>query len=122
MTRLLRAFACFVLVALATTAALPAAAQSGSYSSGEIIDQGNRFFGGNGDRVMMLVYNLPDVSAVYQRYAGVAGSAYVVAGFGMTALGRNGIYVVPIVSGVGARLGVNFGYLKFTDRPTWNPF
>jgi hypothetical protein len=29
---------------------------------------------------------------------------------------------VPIVSGVGARLGVNFGYLKFTPRPTWNPF
>jgi hypothetical protein len=78
--------------------------------------------GGNGDRVMMLVYNLPDTSAIYQRYLGVAGSAYVVAGFGMTALGRNGIYVVPIVSGVGARLGVNFGYLKFTQRPTWNPF
>lgn len=78
--------------------------------------------GGSGDRVMMLVYNLPDTSAIYQRYLGVAGSAHVVAGFGMTVLGRNGIYVVPIVSGVGARLGVNFGYLKFTERPTWNPF
>ena len=78
--------------------------------------------GGSGDRVMMLVYNLPDVSAMYQRFLGVAGTAHVIAGFGMTVLGRNGIYVVPIVSGVGARLGVNFGYLKFTDRPTWNPF
>lgn len=78
--------------------------------------------GGSGDRVMMLVYNLPDVSAMYQRYLGVAGTAHVVAGFGMTVLGRNGVYVVPIVSGVGARLGVNFGYLKFTQTPTWNPF
>ena len=78
--------------------------------------------GGSGDRVMMLVYNLPDVSAMYQRFLGVAGTAHVIAGFGMTVLGRSGIYVVPIVSGVGARLGVNFGYLKFTDQPTWNPF
>ena len=78
--------------------------------------------GGSGDRVMMLVYNLPSVEAVYDRFLGVAGSAHVIAGFGMTALGRDGIYVVPIVSGVGARLGVNFGYLKFTPQPTWNPF
>ncbi len=79
-------------------------------------------FGGTGDRVMMLVYNLPSVAAMYQRFPGVAGSAHVIAGFGMTVLSRNDIYVVPIVSGVGARLGVNFGYLKFTDHATWNPF
>ena len=79
-------------------------------------------FGGTGDRVMMLVYNLPTVSAIYQRFPGVAGSAHFIAGFGMTVLARNDIYVVPIVSGVGARLGMNFGYLKFTDRATWNPF
>ncbi len=78
--------------------------------------------GGNGDRVMMLVYNLPSVDAVYDRFLGVAGSAHVIAGFGMTVLGRDGIYIVPIVSGVGARLGVNFGYLKMTRKPTWNPF
>jgi hypothetical protein len=78
--------------------------------------------GGNGDRVMMLVYNLPSVNAVYDRFVGVEGSAHIIAGFGMTVLGRNGIYLVPIISGVGARLGVNFGYLKVTAKPTWNPF
>ena len=78
--------------------------------------------GGNGDRVMMLVYNLPDVNSVYRRYYGVAGSAYVVAGFGMTVLSNREIFVVPIVSGVGARFGLNLSYLKFTDHPTWNPF
>jgi hypothetical protein len=78
--------------------------------------------GAEGNRTMMLVYNLPSVDAIYNRYAGVAGSAYLVAGVGMTVLAGKGIYIVPIVSGVGARLGVNIGYLKFTDRPTWNPF
>jgi hypothetical protein len=78
--------------------------------------------GANGARTMMLVYNLPSIDTLYQRYLGVNGSAYVVAGLGMTVLSRGDIYVVPIVSGVGARLGVNFGYLKFTDHPTWNPF
>jgi hypothetical protein len=29
---------------------------------------------------------------------------------------------VPIRSGIGLRLGANLGYLKFTARPTWNPF
>ncbi len=42
--------------------------------------------GGNGDRVMMLVYNLPSVDAMYRRYGGVQGSAHVIAGFGMTVL------------------------------------
>ena len=78
--------------------------------------------GGTGDRVMMLIYDLPAVTSIYQRFFGVAGTAHFIAGLGMTVLGRDGIYVVPIVSGVGARLGMNFGYLKFTDRPTWNPF
>jgi hypothetical protein len=78
--------------------------------------------GGSGDRVMMLVYNLPDIDMMYRRYIGVAGTAHVIAGFGVTALGRDGVYVAPIISGIGARLGVNFGYLKFTRKPTWNPF
>ena len=71
---------------------------------------------------MMLVYNLPAIEAVYQRFGGIDGSAYFIGGFGMTALAANNIIVVPISSGVGFRPGANVGYLKFTDRPTWNPF
>jgi hypothetical protein len=78
--------------------------------------------GAEGNRTMMLVYNLPSIDAIHDRFAGVAGSAYLVAGVGMTVLTKKGIYVVPIVSGVGARLGVNIGYLKFTPHATWNPF
>jgi len=79
-------------------------------------------WGGEGARTMMLVYNLPATQAVYQRFAGIDGSAYFVGGFGMTALMANNIVVVPIRSGVGLRLGANLGYLKFTPQATWNPF
>jgi hypothetical protein len=79
-------------------------------------------FGGDGARTMMLVYNLPAVDALYRRFAGVAGSAYLVGGFGLSAATADEMIVVPIRSGVGARLGVNLGYLKFTQEPTWNPF
>jgi len=78
--------------------------------------------GADGARTMMLVYNLPATQAIYQRFGGIDGSAYFVAGLGFTALTYNDIVVVPIRSGVGARLGVNLGYLKFTPSSTWNPF
>jgi len=79
-------------------------------------------WGGDGARTMTLVYNLPSTNAIYQRFAGIDGSAYIVGGFGMTALTANGIVLVPIRSGIGLRLGANIGYLKFTPRATWNPF
>ncbi len=79
-------------------------------------------WGADGDRTMMLVYNLPAVEAIHQRFVGVDGSAYLVGGLGFTALTFADMVVAPIRSGVGARLGVNVGYLKFTGRPTWNPF
>ena len=78
--------------------------------------------GADGARTMMLVYNLPRTVAIFDRFGGVAGSAYFVGGFGMTALTANNIVVVPIRSGLGLRLGANVGYLKFTAEPTWNPF
>lgn len=77
--------------------------------------------GADGARTMMLVYNLPSTEAIYQRFGGVEGSAYLVGGFGMTALTSNNIVVVPIRAGVGLRLGASLGYLKFTPKPTWNP-
>jgi hypothetical protein len=79
-------------------------------------------FGGEGARTMMLVYGLPAVEALYQRFVGVDGSAYFIGGFGFTALAAEGVTVVPIRTGVGWRLGVNLGYLKFTPQATWNPF
>lgn len=79
-------------------------------------------FGGQGARTMMLVYNLPSTESIYRRFGGVDGSAFFIGGFSATALVSDNVVVVPIGTGVGARLGVNFGYLKFTNESTWNPF
>ena len=73
---------------------------------------------------MMLVHNLPALEAIHQRFAGIDGSAFLIGGLGFTSLSSSdgGVVVTPICSGLGARLGVSLGYLKFTSTPTWNPF
>lgn len=79
-------------------------------------------YGVEGNRTMMLVYNLPTVDFVYNRFFGVQGSAFAVGGLSVTALTRQGVNIVPISTGIGARLGVNVGYLKMTRLPKVNPF
>lgn len=79
-------------------------------------------YGLDGNRTMMLVYNLADIPSLYKRYFGVSGSAFLVGGVGVTALTNKGVHVVPIRTGIGVRLGANVGYLKLTDRPRVNPF
>jgi hypothetical protein len=80
--------------------------------------------GVDGARTMMLVYNLPRTDAIFEQFNGIAGAAYFIAGFGMTAFtsADENIVVVPIRSGLGLRLGYNVGYIKFASGPTWNPF
>ena len=77
--------------------------------------------GGDGSKVMMLVYNLSSIEDVYGRYPGVDGSAYVVGGLGMTVMKSGNVVLVPIRSGVGARPGINVGYLKFTKEADLEP-
>ena len=79
-------------------------------------------FGGDGSKVMMLVYNLSTIEDLFGRFPGIDGSAYIVGGLGMTVMKMGDVVVVPIRSGVGLRAGVNVGYLKFTKEATWNPF
>jgi len=78
--------------------------------------------GGQGSRLMILVYELDNVNNLWGRYAGISGSAYFVAGVGFHVLKKGNILLVPVRTGVGARLGVNIGYLKLTPAATWNPF
>lgn len=78
--------------------------------------------GGDGDRTMMLVYRLNNVNDIYERFGGADGSAYLIGGFGITALKRDDMLIIPIRTGLGLRLGVNVSYLKFAASPTWNPF
>ncbi len=79
-------------------------------------------FGGEGSKTMVLVYNLRDPFEIYNRYAGVQGSAYLVGGVGIQFQTHGNVTLAPIRAGVGLRLGANVGYLKYTREPTWNPF
>lgn len=79
-------------------------------------------FGGAGAKTMTLVYNLRDPSEVYHRFGGVEGSAYLVGGVSIQFQKYGDVVMAPIRAGVGLRLGANVGYLKYTRKPTWNPF
>ena len=79
-------------------------------------------FGVDGGRTMVLVYNLNDIEEMYRTYVGINGAAYIIGGIGVTVLSNHNVLAAPIRAGVGARLGISAGYLKFTHRPTWNPF
>ncbi len=79
-------------------------------------------FGGQGSRLMILVYDLNNINNLWGRYGGLSGSAYLIAGVGFHVLRRHNVLLIPIRTGIGARLGINVGYLKLTPKPTWNPF
>ena len=79
-------------------------------------------WGGNAAKVFTLVYDLPSVESVFQRFPGVDGSLYFVGGVGLNYVQRDEIILAPIRLGVGLRAGANVGYMKVTPEKTWNPF
>jgi hypothetical protein len=80
-------------------------------------------FGGNGSRSLVLVYNSASPSDIMDnRFVAVEGSAYLVGGLSVSFQQHDQIIMAPIRTGVGARLGANMGYFKYTGRPEWNPF
>ena len=79
-------------------------------------------FGGNGSKVFTLVYDLPNEEALFQRYPGVDGSFYFVAGVGMNYQRSGGVTLAPIRTGVGLRLGANVGYLHYGREHSLVPF
>ncbi len=78
--------------------------------------------GGNASKVMALIYNLKDPETLYQRYPGVDGSLYFIAGASVNYLRSGNVTIAPIRTGVGARAGVSVGYLHFTKEKSWVPF
>jgi hypothetical protein len=79
-------------------------------------------FGGNASKVFTLVYNLHWTRDIFQKFPGVDGSLYVVAGVGLNYLRANDITLAPIRTGVGLRAGASVGYLTFTREKSYNPF
>jgi len=78
--------------------------------------------GGNASKVFVLIYNLGDSEQIYQRFPGVDGSFYFVAGVGVNYQRSGDITLAPIRTGVGLRAGANVGYLHYTREKSWNPF
>jgi hypothetical protein len=78
--------------------------------------------GGNGSRTLVLVYDIVSPPEIFDHFVGVEGSAYMIGGLGINFQTNQRLKLAPIRTGVGARLGANVGYLKYTDQPTWNPF
>ncbi|NNE84519.1 MAG: DUF1134 domain-containing protein [Alphaproteobacteria bacterium] len=78
--------------------------------------------GGNASKVFVLVYHLDDSEQIYQRFPGVEGTFYFVAGVGVNYQKSGDIILAPIRTGVGLRAGANVGYLHYTKKRSWNPF
>jgi hypothetical protein len=78
--------------------------------------------GGNASKVFTLVYNLPNTEAIYQRFPGVDGSAYLVAGVGVNYQQNGRIILAPMRTGVGLRAGASIGYLSYSKERNILPF
>jgi hypothetical protein len=79
-------------------------------------------FGGDANKVFVLVYNLHDSQRIFKRFPAAEGHAYVVGGFTASYLRSGDTVLIPVRLGVGARLGVNAGYMKFSEKTRWIPF
>jgi hypothetical protein len=78
--------------------------------------------GGDINKVFVLVYNLHDSQELFRRFPGGEGHAYFVGGFSATYLRRGDVVLIPVRLGGGLRLGVNVGYMRFSERNRWLPF
>ena len=79
-------------------------------------------FGADANKVFVLVYNLHDSQDLFKRYPAAEGHAYAVGGFTASYLRRGDVVLIPVRLGVGLRLGINAGYMKFTEKTRWLPF
>jgi hypothetical protein len=77
--------------------------------------------GGNASKAFTLVYNLREDRRLFQRFPGVEGSYYFVAGIGVNYLRSGGVTLAPMRTGVGLRAGVNAHYQVYTDSRDWFP-
>lgn len=78
--------------------------------------------GGNASKAFILVYELPYVEALFQRFGGVEGSLYFVGGVGVNYNRSDDVVLAPVRFGVGWRQGVNVGYLHLSPERSWLPF
>ncbi|HUZ11277.1 MAG TPA: EipA family protein [Caulobacteraceae bacterium] len=73
-------------------------------------------WGADGARVFTLCYNLQYPDAIFRRFPGVDGSAYLIGGMGFNYQRAEDITLVPIRAGGGLRLGASIGYLAYSRQ------
>ncbi len=78
--------------------------------------------GASAGSTFVLVYNLYNTDDLYHRFPAGEGQAYLIGGFNVSYMRRGNIVLIPVRSGVGLRLGVNAGYMKFSQKHKWLPF
>lgn len=78
--------------------------------------------GANAGKTFVLVYNLYDSDELYKRFPAGEGQVYIVGGFNASYMRLGDVVLIPIRMGVGLRLGVNAGYMKFSREQKWIPF
>ncbi|MGV6820020.1 MAG: EipA family protein [Parvularcula sp.] len=78
--------------------------------------------GANASKTFTLVYDIAQGDDIYRRFPGVEGSAYLIGGVGVNYQRAEGITLVPMRAGVGARFGANVGYLAYSRDQRILPF
>jgi hypothetical protein len=78
--------------------------------------------GANAGNTFVLVYNLYDSEELFSRFPAGEGQAYFVGGFHASYLRKGDTVLIPIRVGAGLRLGVNAGYMRFSEKQRWLPF
>lgn len=78
-------------------------------------------FGADASKMFILIYHLPDVDSLFQRFPAIDGSFYFIAGVGVNYQQSGDIIQVPIRTGVGLRAGINVGYMHYTRKFSWIP-
>jgi hypothetical protein len=79
-------------------------------------------FGADANKVFVLVYNLYDSERLFRRFPAAEGHAYVIGGLTGSYLRSGDMVLIPVRMGVGARLGVNAGYMRFSQKSKLLPF
>lgn len=78
--------------------------------------------GGNAAKSFTLVYNVETPEDLHRRFGGVDGSAFYLGGVALNYLQRGDTILAPMRAGLGLRLGISVGYVKFSPESGWFPF
>ncbi len=78
--------------------------------------------GATASKSFTLVYNVNNPDDLYKRFGGVEGEAFFLGGIAVNYLQRGNTILATMRTGVGIKISLNIGYLKFSPEAGWLPF